>query len=227
MYRLVDSLVKGITWIKRNKKICPKESVVKVNIGCGLTVAPGWINVDASINAFAAGFPGLFLKTLYKLSPIKNYYKEKEFVDILKNNKYIHHNVIYGIPLTDDSSDYIYSSHFLEHIFKSEAEKLIEDAYRVLKAGGVLRISIPNLENAINLYNDGKKEESLKYFFEHSPSSSFSYHRYMYDYDLLEKLLKEKGFSSVSRCECKKGMTPDIELLDNRAEQSLFVEAKK
>jgi hypothetical protein len=41
---------------------------VKINLGCGLAVAPGWINVDASLNAFFASWSSGVHKVLYKLS---------------------------------------------------------------------------------------------------------------------------------------------------------------
>ncbi|APF18896.1 class I SAM-dependent methyltransferase [Caldithrix abyssi] len=43
----------------------------------------------------------------------------------------------------------------------------------------------------------------------------------------LEKYLREAGFKKVYRCSFKQGRVPDIDRLDNRPEQSLFVEAVK
>jgi hypothetical protein len=50
--RLIDSITDFMYWVKRKRIITPKGEVVKLNIGSGLSVAPGWTNVDASLNAF-------------------------------------------------------------------------------------------------------------------------------------------------------------------------------
>ncbi len=49
----------------------------------------------------------------------------------------------------------------------------------------------------------------------------------MYDFDLLETLLGETGFVNVVRCEYRQGRAPDLGLLDNRPEETLYVEAEK
>jgi SAM-dependent methyltransferase len=50
------------------------------------------------------------------------------------------------------SIDFIYSSHFFEHIDEATAENLLHEAYRVLKPGGVLRIVVPNQQFFIDEY---------------------------------------------------------------------------
>ncbi|GAB6056790.1 hypothetical protein JCM15415_21060 [Methanobacterium movens] len=121
----------------------------------------------------------------------------------------------------------MYSSHFIEHLFKKEAEKLLNDAFRVLKKGGRIRITVPNLECAFKLYENGKKEKALKMFFDEGKKSEFSYHRYLYDFELLSNLLSECGFIEIKRCEFQQGKVPDIDILDNRSKYTLFVEAVK
>jgi 2-polyprenyl-3-methyl-5-hydroxy-6-metoxy-1,4-benzoquinol methylase len=49
---LIDSITDFMYWVKRKRIITPKGEVVKLNIGSGLSVALGWTNVDASLNAF-------------------------------------------------------------------------------------------------------------------------------------------------------------------------------
>jgi predicted SAM-dependent methyltransferase len=39
------------------------------------------------------------------------------------------------------------------------------ESLRVLPSGGVLRVCIPDLEHAVKLYNEGQKEEALRFFF--------------------------------------------------------------
>lgn len=49
----------------------------------------------------------------------------------------------------------------------------------------------------------------------------------MYDFDLLAQTLLAAGFAAVTLCEYQPGAVPDTERLDNRPEQTLFVEALK
>jgi hypothetical protein len=58
-------------------------------------------------------------------------------------------------------------------------------------------------------------------------NSYFARHKYMYDFDLLKKLLERSGFENIVRCSYQQGETPDLEVLDNRPEETLFVEAVK
>ena len=103
----------------------------------------------------------------------------------------------------------------------------MREAYRVLKKGKIIRICVPDLEYAIALYRKGDKEKALNYFFATSKSGYFPGHQYMYDFDLLRQLLKEVGFTIVERCSHRQGKTPDIDVLDNRPEETLYVEASK
>jgi len=51
------------------------------------------------------------------------------------------------LPLTDNSAQLVYSSHFLEHIPKPEVETFLRECLRILKPGGVIRLVLPDLEN--------------------------------------------------------------------------------
>lgn len=49
----------------------------------------------------------------------------------------------------------------------------------------------------------------------------------MYDFTILEEELRGAGFQDVSRVAFREGRTPDLERLDNRPDETLFVEAEK
>lgn len=49
----------------------------------------------------------------------------------------------------------------------------------------------------------------------------------MYDFEILEKILKDIGYKNITHCTYQSGKVPDIQILDNRAEETLFVEAEK
>jgi hypothetical protein len=49
----------------------------------------------------------------------------------------------------------------------------------------------------------------------------------MYDFELLAAELSAAGFGDVQRCAYRAGRTPDLDHLDNRPEETLYVEAAK
>ncbi len=229
---VIDFSTSVIGRIRRGQRTLPKkdsrDGLVKVNLGCGLAVAKGWTNVDASLNALVASWPRMAHKLLYRLSGSNRYYSQEQYCDLLENHVFLHHDLSHSIPLKDQTADFVYSSHFLEHLFKQDAERLLTDCHRALKSGGILRISIPDLAYAVSLYMRGEKEKMLTdYFFVEDKASFLARHKYMYDFELLKSMLEKIGFSQIVRCAYQEGHTPDIKLLDNRPEDSLFVEAVK
>ncbi len=74
-------------------------------------------------------------------------------IDVASNSPdVIVHDLKRGIPLESESADFVYASHVLEHFTKKEAEKFIDEIYRVLKKGGIARIAVPDLEQIAREY---------------------------------------------------------------------------
>ncbi len=80
------------------------------------------------------------------------------------------HDLGKGIPYDNGYADVIYHSHLLEHFSKSEAPKFLNECFRVLKPGGILRVAVPDLETItreylINLEGalNGDAESAKKY----------------------------------------------------------------
>ena len=61
-------------------------------------------------------------------------------------------NVLNGLPYSDNSFDVVYSSHFFEHLTKTQADFVLREIFRVLKVGGIVRIVVPDLENICREY---------------------------------------------------------------------------
>ncbi len=224
---VIESLSKGLARVYRNQiVVLPTGGVHKVNIGCGLSVAPGWINVDASLSAWISRRPRWLIRLAYKLSGANRFYTETFYRDTLRNNKFVYHNIDFGLPFRQQTVDYVFSSHFLEHLDKECAQGFLKECLRILKPSGVVRIAVPDLEYAWELYKGGEKELMLHDFFFTGTDTGFSQHRYAYDFELLSKTLSEVGFRTVERKAYREGATPDLELLDNRADYSLYVEAR-
>lgn len=227
--KIIDLSVSIIGKAVRGRKVkLQGVDPVKVNLGCGLAIAPGWINVDASLNALFAGAWGWLIKILYKISGSNRYYSEKQYIEILSANRFVFHDLAISLPFEDDSVDVFYSSHFFEHLFKNDASRLIRECFKALRKGGLIRIAVPDLAYAVKQYKEGAKKEMLEnYFFVNDLSSYLARHKYMYDFELMRDLLVEGGFEDVRICAYRQGACPDIMVLDNRPEETLFVEAVK
>lgn len=72
-----------------------------------------------------------------------------------KENIFLH-DLTKKLPWKDNSVDYIYCSHTLEHFMKDNGRYLLSEIYRVLKRGGLARIIVPDLGIIIDRFN--KKE---------------------------------------------------------------------
>jgi len=229
---VIDNTVALLGRALGRRRIVPDRVIadgrVCVNLGCGLAVAPGWINVDASLNALFGGAPEYVLKALYRISGANRYYTNEAYCRLLKENRFVFHDLARSVPFSTGSVDVIYSSHFLEHLLRQDALNLLHEAFRVLKPGGLIRIAVPDLALVLKLYDAGQAGKMLQnYFFVEDMASFLARHKYMYDFKLLQDALAEAGFSDVRRCEFRQGCVPDLEILDNRPEDTLFVEATR
>lgn len=61
-------------------------------------------------------------------------------------------NLLRGFPFPDATFDAVYSSHVLEHFPPGEGMFLLSESRRVLRPGGIIRIVVPDLENACREY---------------------------------------------------------------------------
>ena len=142
-----------------------------------------------------------------------------------------------GLPLESDCFDYVVTIHALPEIRFDQMDGVLRELCRVLKPGGVLRLSLPDMDKAIDAYRSG----DVDYFLiddEVIRSTAgkmivqltwFGRSRCMFTYEFIEELLLRNGFRSVARCEYRQTHSrwPGITELDNRQIESLFVEAIK
>jgi predicted SAM-dependent methyltransferase len=62
------------------------------------------------------------------------------------------HNILEGLPFNDDTFEVVYHSQLLEHLPKDKAAKFLQECFRILKPGGIIRIVVPDLENIVCEY---------------------------------------------------------------------------
>lgn len=145
-----------------------------------------------------------------------------------------------SLPFKDNSVDFIFNEHFLEHLTVEEGQKAIKDFYRILKPGGVLRIAMPDLENTIKTYlNPNWKEDDKDFlkkfgldFIETKAERiniSFRWwgHKWLYDWEELYRRLKEAGCERINRCEIYKSDYLELQNIETRNESTLIAEVIK
>lgn len=204
------------------------DNYKKLNLGCGPTIAPNWINLDISYNIYLSKVP-LLKWILYKIGLIPKAVYETNWPPGI-----IRYDLRKGLPYDDNSFDYIYTSHFLEHVKKNEAIKIIKECHRVLKPQGWIRIVVPDFKLLVNKYikNELSVDDFLKALDMDSKKSFFKFlyskdrHKWMYDFRSLNHLLIVCGFKNIIRKRFKESSVPDVDILDNRKE-SLHVDAQK
>ena len=140
---------------------------MKLHLGCGKRFIPGFVHVDL------ADFP---------------------HID--------HRHDMSTLPMfEDDSADLIYSSHTIEYFDREEVIKVLTEWRRVLKNGGILRIAVPDFSALVEIYNKYKKLDLIL-----GPlygkmgvqgDTKQIYHRTVYDFPSLKKVLQEAGFKEA------------------------------
>lgn len=68
------------------------------------------------------------------------------------DNSITPYDILNGLSFDDDYFDVVYHSHIIEHIQKNKAQDFFDDCYRVLKAGGIMRVVAPDLEQIAKTY---------------------------------------------------------------------------
>lgn len=219
----------------------------KVNIACGSNALSDWVNLDFSYNIWLSKHP--LLKTfLFKIGLLDESQFKTHWPAFIKR-----WDVRKGLPFSNNSVDFIYCSHFIEHVERGEAIEILRECHRALKVGGIVRLVVPDLRLLAERYLakdygffDTQKPQlladdfirflrlvepkkrgifaRLKAFYNRKMAPL---HRWMYDFDSLSDILWSCGFEEIERKNFREGQMPDIQFLDSRSKESLFLEAKK
>jgi len=145
-------------------------------------------------------------------------------------------DILEGLPLDDDSIDYISSQHALPALMVWNQLDALSELRRVLKPGGVLRLCLPDLDLAIAAYQSGRQDYFLVWDWD-TISGNFitqivdhGYNRTPFTYEFAEELLWKAGFADVRRVghhHTVSFYTEIIELHRRDSGRSFYVEAFK
>lgn len=101
--------------------------------------------------------------------------------------------------IQNDSVDLIYSCNVIEHFKKTEIYSVLRRWYEVLKPGGILRLSTPDLEAVFKYYNKTKDLEGIYDTLYGGQKNEFSFHYWGWDFKTLKKDLEKNNFKNVRR----------------------------
>jgi predicted SAM-dependent methyltransferase len=183
-----------------------------LHIGCGRNLHRGWMNSDAAFTVNRILLPRLNSNVNDKLD-----------IDFLLD-------ITKPLPFPDGCLDAIHSSEVVEHIERRYVKPFFSEAHRVLKPGGVLRFTTPDLKAICQTYLGVhetatladhattwlEKEFSPDYWI--NAMFRFWGHQWVWDCPAMENLLRSSGFSRVECVqpqETKSGM-PQLENLESR-----------
>jgi SAM-dependent methyltransferase len=196
---------------------------MKLHLGCGLHAPSDWINIDCSMGAWFGKH-----RIIKRLAKASRLIPAPVFAADWPAN-ILFHDLRKPLPFTCDSISAIYSSNTLEHLYKDEAERLLEECYRVLRPSGVLRIVVPDLALIVKDYCTGASAESfndrLGFCPQRNDNSILNIyyrlrntdHKFMYDERALSLVFAASGFSNISRRSVLNSRIPDIATIE-RAE---------
>jgi SAM-dependent methyltransferase len=169
----------------------------KLNFGCGDEALPGWTNID--------GGDG----TWYDAPPDERVFALDVFRALA--------------VLPDRCVDVIASEHFFEHFSLDDGHRLLAEWFRVLRPGGVLRITCPDLQREAKLFlgeiqpapRDVIEQHRRRWLGDRyvlKPGERLTRaivlnygmwldgHRFVYDLPTLRQSMTLAGFENITRC---------------------------
>ena len=104
----------------------------------------------------------------------------------------------------DQSADEIYASHVYEHLsYMSELPQAFNEAARVLKVGGILRVAVPDLEVLCRLFLQSGHDLNQQWFVQRmimgGQIEPFDFHKTGFNFHLLAGMLHAHGFRDIRR----------------------------
>jgi SAM-dependent methyltransferase len=119
-----------------------------VNAGSGPADPEPWINIDGSWQARLAGHRWLARAGSRLLGiDVGHWPRGVKYRDVRQ-----------GLGYPEGSLAVVYASHMLEHLYRDEALRFLQDAHGALMPDGVCRIVVPDVEQIVHWYLAHQRE---------------------------------------------------------------------
>jgi predicted SAM-dependent methyltransferase len=157
---------------------------VKLHLGCGKRYIQGFVHIDL------------------------NYSPHVDFKHDIRNLPMVRSNTV----------DLIYCCHGIEYFDRIEIIEVLQEWKRVLKKGGMMRLAMPDFEALAKVYRRyedldkilgplyGRWEIKAK-----NGKANILYHKTVYDFQSIKKLLESQGFVKVKRYDWRKTIHKDYD----------------
>ena len=162
-------------------------------------------------------------------------------------DKEIRYKDVRRLSFNEHSVSNIYSSHLLEHLYLYEAKKLLDDCYRFLKPGGVLRLALPDYHEFLVKYFSIFAEDPVSAYLEFESSllswplerqtllekffsnlfGKLHVHKWHPTPYVVKKFLEDAGFENVANYSFHVGTIPNLLSVENRESGTFYIEATK
>lgn len=213
-------------------------------MGCGSSPIPDWTNYDNSLTVLIA--QSSLLSWLVQHTKLKSVVQ----IDFLRKCKEyrVRYASALSIPEKSGTVDIVFSSDMLGHLDRVDARMFLAECRRILRPGGFLRLSVPNLKMMAKYYlQDGDANlflERLAFPLD-KPRGFFEIirwllighrgHYWMYDNSLLCELVTSCGFIDAKVLKAGETTIPHYRKLDLSAHAggeevgagSLYLEARR
>lgn len=98
----------------------------------------------------------------------------------------------------DGTVDLVYMCHVLEHVKRNNLNKVLLEMKRILKDGGVLRLSVPDFDRLAEVYHhSGKDITAITNQLMGGQDSDYNIHYSVFNHRHLTELLKRTGFQTI------------------------------
>jgi predicted SAM-dependent methyltransferase len=150
-----------------------------------------------------------------------------------KSDQVIELDATKTFPFDNDSFDYVFSEHMIEHISFEDGHFMLKECFRILKPGGKIRCSTPDLRFLIDLHQNPNKDINNRYinwavdkFWGHGiylPGMVFNNfvrnwgHLFIYDKETLTHSLIAAGFQNIESFSISDSNDGDLKNLENEA----------
>jgi len=105
------------------------------------------------------------------------------------------------IALDNGSTCEIYASNILEHFSHTRTLDILREWYRLLGTDGILKLSVPDFDRAIEIYHKDGLGDWVVNFLWGDQGYKGANHYCGFNEERLAGLLKQAGFSDISRVE--------------------------
>lgn len=113
--------------------------------------------------------------------------------------------------IPDESVGLIYNCHVLEHFKRRDIKRVLVEWNRVLRPGGMLRISVPDFASICDVYQKTRDLGLVIGSLFGRQDYLYNIHYNAFDFHTLERLLSDVGFTDVAKYDWRDTEHGDID----------------